>query len=52
MLASAHYHFGTQIISTLNKVNGEFHQHVERGTKALGGAIDELGEVLDRVGAR
>ena len=51
VLTSAHQQFGTQIISTLDKVNGEFHQHVERGVKALAGAIDELDQVLDRVGA-
>ncbi|MDZ4078510.1 MULTISPECIES: anti-phage ZorAB system protein ZorA [Hydrocarboniphaga] len=50
VLTNAHQQFGTQIISTLNNVNGEFHRHVERGTKALGGAIDELEQVLDRVG--
>lgn len=50
VLANAHQEFGVQIISTLHNVNGEFHKHVERGTKALGGAIDELAEVLDRVG--
>lgn len=50
VLTDAHQQFGAQIISTLNAVNGEFHKHVERGTKALAGAIDELDQVLDRVG--
>lgn len=50
VLTQAHQQFGTQVIGTLNAVNGEFHKHVERGTKALGGAIDELEQVLDRVG--
>lgn len=52
VLTGAHQQFGAQIINTLNNVNGEFHKHVERGTKALAGAIDELDQVLDRVGAR
>lgn len=52
VLTGAHQQFGTQIISTLNNVNGEFHKHVERGTKALAGAIDELEQVLDRGGSR
>ena len=52
VLAGAHQQFGIQIISTLNNVNGEFHKHVERGTKALAGAIDELEQVLDRAGSR
>lgn len=51
VLADGHQKFGAQIISTLNSVNGEFHKHVERGTKALGGAIDELEQVLERVGS-
>jgi hypothetical protein len=50
VLTSAHQQFGDQIISTLDNVNGEFHKHLERGTKALAGAIDELEQVLDRVG--
>lgn len=52
VLANAHQQFGTQIISTLNNVNGEFHKHLVTGTKALGGAIDELAQTLDRVGAK
>ncbi len=52
VLTNAHQQFGAQIISTLNNVNGEFHKHVERGTKALAGAIDELEQVLDRVGGQ
>lgn len=51
VLEGAHDQFGRQIISTLDNVNGEFHKHVERGVKALAGAIDELELVLDRVGA-
>jgi hypothetical protein len=52
VLKSAHQQFGAQIISTLNSVNGEFHKHVERGTRALAGAIDELEQKLDRVGGQ
>ena len=52
VLTSAHEQFGKQIIGTLNSVNGEFHKHVERGTKALAGAIDELEQVVDRAGGR
>lgn len=51
VLEGAHDQFGRQIISTLDKVNGEFHTHVERGVRALAGAIDELDQALDRVGA-
>jgi hypothetical protein len=51
VLTSAHQQFGTQIISTLDSVNGEFHKHVERGTRALAGAIDELDQVISRVGS-
>lgn len=50
VLEGAHDQFGRQIISTLDNVNGEFHKHVEKGVKALAGAIDELELVLDRVG--
>ena len=52
VLSGAHQQFGTQIISTLNSVNGEFHRHVERGVSALAGAIDELNQVLDDVRSR
>ena len=51
VLTSAHQQFGAQIIGTLNNVNGEFHKHVERGTKALAGAIDELEQVVERAGS-
>lgn len=51
VLQNAHQQFGTQIINTLDKVNGAFHQHMERSTKALAGTIDELDQVLDRVAA-
>lgn len=51
VLSGAHQQFGTQIISTLNSVNGEFHKHVEKATVALAGAINQLDEVLDRVGS-
>lgn len=46
VLTNAHQQFGNQVINTLNRVNGEYYQHVERGTKALGGAIDELEDLL------
>ncbi len=49
VLGDAHQEFGSQIVSTLTTLNGEFHKHVERGAKALAGAIDELDQVLDRV---
>lgn len=49
-LTTAHQQFGSQIIATLNNINGEFHQHLEKGTRALAGAIDELEQVIDRAG--
>lgn len=49
VLAEAHAAFGSQVISTLGKVNGEFHQHVHTATKTLEGAIVELGGVFDKL---
>jgi hypothetical protein len=48
VLAEAHAAFGSQITSTLEKVNGEFHAHVQRATGALAGAIADLEGVFDR----
>lgn len=49
VLAEAHAAFGSQITSTLEKVNGEFHAHVQRATGALAGAIVDLEGVFDRL---
>lgn len=49
VLAEAHAAFGSQITSTLEKVNGEFHTHVQRATGALAGAIGDLEGVFDRL---
>ena len=49
VLAEAHAAFGSQITSTLEKVNGEFHTHVQRATGALAGAIGDLEGVFDKL---
>lgn len=49
VLAEAHAAFGSQITSTLEKVNGEFHTHVQRATGALAGAIGALEGVFDKL---
>ncbi|ALA59739.1 anti-phage ZorAB system protein ZorA [Nitrospira moscoviensis] len=49
VLVEAHAAFGSQITSTLDKVNGDFHAHVQRATGALAGAIEDLEGVFDRL---
>lgn len=49
VLAEAHAAFGSQVTSTLEKVNGEFHTHVQRATGALAGAIEDLEGVFDKL---
>jgi len=49
VLAKAHAEFSIQITSTLEKVNGEFHAHLQRATGALAGAIGDLEGVFDRL---
>jgi hypothetical protein len=49
VLAETHATFGSQVKSTLDKVNGEFHQHLQTATKTLAGAIIDLGEVFDKL---
>lgn len=49
VLAEAHAAFGSQINSTLEKVNGDFFKHVQRATGALAGAIGDLESVFDKL---
>ncbi|MGA6828695.1 anti-phage ZorAB system protein ZorA [Nitrospira sp. NS4] len=49
VLAEAHAAFGSQVNSTLEKVNGDFHQHLQRATGALAGAIGDLEGVFDKL---
>jgi len=49
VLTEAHAAFGSQINSTLEKVNGEFFKHVQRATGALAGAIGDLEGVFDKL---
>lgn len=49
VLTEAHAAFGSQINSTLEKVNGEFYKHVQRATGALAGAIGDLEGVFDKL---
>lgn len=49
VLSEAHAAFGSQVTSTLEMVNGEFHAHVQRATGALAGAIGDLEGVFDRL---
>lgn len=52
VLQEAHNQFGTQVIGTLEKINGQFHNDLDRATRSLSSAIDELGNVLDKVGVQ
>lgn len=49
VLAKAHQEFGDQVITTLSKLNGEFHSHLESATKSLAGAIEDLEGVFDKI---
>lgn len=49
VLSDAHQQFGTQVISTLDEVNGKFHEHLTRATSALSGAIEDLEGVFDKL---
>lgn len=49
VLTDAHQTFGTQVISTLKEVNGEFHSHLTSATSALAGAIEDLEGVFDKI---
>lgn len=52
VLSEAHAAFGSQVNSTLEKVNGEFYQHLQRATGALAGAIGDLEGVFDKLPPR
>jgi hypothetical protein len=52
VLAEAHHAFGSQVNSTLEKVNGEFYSHLQRATGALAGAIGDLEGVFDKLPIR
>jgi hypothetical protein len=52
VLAEAHHAFGSQVNSTLEKVNGEFYSHLQRATGALAGAIGDLEGVFDKIPIR
>ncbi len=49
VLGEAHQRFSTQVISTLDEVNGEFHDHLRSATNALAGAIEDLESVFDKI---
>ena len=51
VLTSAHQQFGSNVVATLNQMNGEFHRHIERATKSLAGAIEDLEDVFDKIPA-
>jgi hypothetical protein len=49
VLSEAHSSFASNITNTLRTANGAFHEHLTNSTKILGSAIEELGDVIDRI---
>ena len=49
VLGEAHHTFGTQVVATLEKMNGEFYRHLEQATSALAGAIEDLEGVFEKI---
>jgi methyl-accepting chemotaxis protein len=49
VLGEAHQVFGTQVVATLEKMNGEFYRHLEQATSALAGAIEDLEGVFEKI---
>ncbi len=51
VLSAAHGEFASNLTNTLRTANGEFHDHLTNSTRILGAAIEELGDVVDRIPA-
>lgn len=49
VLSEAHEQFGSQVIATLERVNTEFHSHLQSATNSLAGAIEDLEGVFDKI---
>ena len=49
VLSEAHSSFASNITNTLRTANGAFQEHLTNSTRILGSAIEELGDVVDRI---